>query len=156
MYIPPTANDNGDTNYTMQVDQPTRTIKYGISIGTRIKVRIETGATNVQPGYVQFRVLHDVVGTKRTLSAGAILFGRMTAVRGSQRLFGTIVHGISKSKTEEFSVHGNIFGADGQPGLVATVISDGHGLQRATDAGLAALGNAAIQAIPSRKSSTTT
>lgn len=140
--------EGGETSYEMKITRPEKAILFGISIGTKIKVKLDSGASNVQPGYVQVKVDQDVYGAKKILERGSSIFMRVEAVRGSTRLFGNAVRGKTRVKEDEFDIRGNIFGVDGQPGLVATVVSDGHTLARATDAGLAALGSAALQVVP--------
>lgn len=140
--------EGAETTYEMSIKRPEKSIMFGISIGTKIKVRLDSGASSVQPGFVQVKVDQDVYGTKKILERGSSIFMRVDAVRGSTRLFGNAVRGKTRVKEDEFDIRGNIFGADGQPGFVATVVSDGRTLARATDAGLAALGSAALQVVP--------
>lgn len=140
--------EGSETSYNMKIKGPEKAVLFGISIGTQIKVKLDSGASSVQPGYVQVKVDQDVYGTKKILERGSSIFMRVDAVRGATRLFGSAVRGKTRVKEDEFDIRGNIFGADGQPGFVATVISDGRTLARATDAGLAALGSAALQVVP--------
>ena len=142
------ASSGGQRSYSMKVVEPEDSPRFGIPIGTQIKVRLNTGASSVQPGYIQVETLEDVIGHKRSLSRGSTLFLRVQAINGSSRLFGTAVRGITALDSEEFGVRGNIFGADGQPGFDAVVISDGRSLERATDAGLEAIGEGVLGAIP--------
>lgn len=135
----------GQATYQMNVDRPDKTILFGITIGTRIPVKLDSGATNVQPGLVQVTVLRDVQGTKGVLERGSSLFLQVNAVPGSSRLFGDAVQGITRVHKYEFGLNGNIFADDGQPGFAAVVLSDGKGVQRAVDKGLSALGKTAVQ-----------
>lgn len=148
VFIPDMDADTPSKTFEMQREGPQKTIRYGIPIGSRFRVELRTGASSVQPGLVQVVLLEDVIGNKKTLERGAVLFMQVAAERGSERLFGTVVRGIERNRRDEFTLSGNIYGHDGQPGLVARVISDGRGIDRATDAGLSALGEAAISAIP--------
>lgn len=148
VYLPMEDEFSGGTTYEMIREGPEKTIRYGIPIGTRFRVELRSGASSVQPGLVQVVLQEDVIGNKKTLERGAVLFMQMTAERGSERLFGTLVRGIERNRRDEFTLSGNIYGTDGLPGLIARVISDGRGVDRATDVGLSALGEAAISAIP--------
>jgi len=148
VFVPDMDADATNTTFEMTRKGPQKTIRYGIPIGSRFRVELRSGASSVQPGLVQVVLLEDVIGNKKTLERGAVLFMQVSAERGSERLFGTVVRGIERNRRDEFTLSGNIYGHDGQPGLIARVISDGRGVDRATDAGLAALGEAAISAIP--------
>jgi len=148
VFLPDVDTEVAGTTFQMKRTGAGKTIRYGIPIGTRFRVELRSGASSVQPGLVQVVLLEDVIGNKKTLERGAVLFMEVTAERGSERLFGTAVRGIERNRRDEFTLSGNIYGHDGQPGLIARVISDGRGVDRATDVGLAALGEAAISAIP--------
>jgi len=149
VYIPPSLRGStASVSNSRQIKAPTKTIHFGITIGTRIPVRLNTSATNVQPGYIQFLVEEDIVGDKKILAKGSTIFCQADAVLGSPRLFTSAVKGITKDKHTEFSLRGNIFAEDGKAGLLATVINDGRGLARAKDAGMKVLGTGLIDLVP--------
>ena len=130
------------------VDTPKKSILFGIPIGTRIPVELETGASNAQPGYIQFKVLKDIEGDKRVLPKGSTLFARGNSFPGTSRLHATVSKGITIEEHEEFSLRGIVFADDGQAGLIGEVVSDGRTLERATDAGIYALGEGIIDTVP--------
>lgn len=149
VYVPPSLRGStASVSNSRQMKVPTKSIHFGISIGTRIPVRLNTSATNVQPGYIQFLVEKDIVGDKKRLPKGSTIFCQADAVLGSPRLFTSAVKGITKGKHLEFSLRGSIFAKDGKAGLLATVINDGRGLARAKDAGMKVLGAGLMDMIP--------
>jgi len=149
VYIPPSLRGStASVSNSRQIEAPTKTIHFGITIGTRIPVRLNSSATNVQPGYIQFLVEEDVVGEKKTLAKGSTIFCQADAVLGSPRLFTSAVKGITKDKRTEFSLRGNIFAEDGKAGLLAVIVNDGRGLSRAKDAGVRVLGTGLINMVP--------
>ena len=149
VYVPPSLRGStASVSNSRQIEAPTKTIHFGITIGTRIPVRLNSSATNVQPGYIQFLVEEDIVGDKKTLAKGSTIFCQADAVLGSPRLFTSAVKGITKDKRTEFSLRGNIFAEDGKAGLVAIIVNDGRGLSRAKDAGVRVLGTGLINMVP--------
>lgn len=150
VYIPPSLRGvQTQVSNDIQVKSPSRAIEFGIPIGTRIPVKLSTGASNVQPGYVQLTVQKDVVGDKKTLVSGSTIFCRANAVLGSPRLYTSSIRGITQDTHAEFSIKGDLFAEDGNAGLLAVVISDGRGLSRAKDAGVAVAGVGLLGLIPS-------
>ncbi|MDH5727401.1 MAG: TrbI/VirB10 family protein [Gammaproteobacteria bacterium] len=148
VYIPPGLQDEKTVQNDIVIRHPLKTVAFGIPIGTRIPVELKTGASNVQPGYVQLIVKTNIVGDKKTLPAGSTIFCRASAVIGSARLFAVATKGITIHAHDEFSVSGNVFAADGSAGLLASIVSDGRSIHRAGDAGLASLGAGVIGMIP--------
>ena len=125
-----------------------RKVLFGVTIGSRIKVKLDTGATNVQPGLVAFVTLEDVVGFKKVLPRNTRIFGRPSAVVGSEKLFTTVTRGLTTGDHKEFSVRGVILDKTGNPGLVARIISDGRSLDRASVIGMAELGKNIVDLAP--------
>lgn len=121
-----------------------RNIIFGIRIGTEIPVKLVSGASNVQPGYMKFKVTQTITGDKRSLPVNTYLFAMPSAVIGSPRLFARgQMTGITPGG-KEFTIKATIQGSDQQPGLLAYVVNDGKTLYRAADAGKAALGEGLI------------
>ena len=149
VYVPPSLRDSrASVSNQRQIKTPVKNITFGITIGTRIPVRLKTSASNVEPGYIQFQVEQDIVGDKKSLPKGSTLFCRASAVLGSPRLFVSAVKGITQGDHMEFNLRGNVFAEDGKAGLIATLINDGRGLARAKDAGVTVLGAGLIDMIP--------
>lgn len=133
------------SNNTPDIQMPKRrNIIFGIRIGTEIPVKLVGGASNVQPGYMKFRVTQTITGDKRSLPVNTYLFAMPSAVIGSPRLFARgQMTGITPGG-KEFTIKATIQGSDQQPGLLAYVVNDGKTLYRAADAGKAALGEGLI------------
>lgn len=104
--------------------------EFGIPIGTEFCVHLRQTASNVQPGYITLVVCDTVVGEKRDLPAGSLLFAEPRAVKGSERLYLRVTKGRTPSNFE-FSLNGIVFDAEHVAGLDATVISDGQMVARA-------------------------
>lgn len=125
-----------------------RKVTYGITIGTRINVVLDTAATNVQPGYVQFKTTQDIVGYKKTLPRNTRFFGKPSSVIGSDKLFVNVSNGLDSSNQSEFTLSGIIYDDQGAPGLAGYVINDGRAIERAADAGSSALASGLVELVP--------
>ncbi|MBV1929929.1 MAG: TrbI/VirB10 family protein [Gammaproteobacteria bacterium] len=148
-FIPPSLRGQSvSVSNKRQIITPRKIIEFGIPIGSKIKLRLSSSASNVQPGFIQFTVDEDVVGEKKILTKGSTIFCLGDGVIGSSRLFTTSVKGITQDGRVEFRLSGNVYGEDDKAGLMARVVSDGHGLARAKDAGVAALGAGLIGMVP--------
>ncbi len=119
---------------------------FGIPIGTKIRVKLDASASSIQPGFVALHVLDNVVGDKRMLRSGAILFGRPSAIKGSSQLFVSLYKGITPEHIE-FSVRGSVSDSQDEAGLSGSIISDGKIINRSLDAGIFALGSAAASTL---------
>lgn len=108
-----------------------KVVKFGIPIGTEIKVRLIKGASNALSSHIPLIVEEDVIGDFKVLGKGSTLFGRADTLVGSPRLFIQLMRGITRYDHEEFSLTGSIYALDGNAGLEAEVISDGRTLARA-------------------------
>lgn len=106
-------------------------VKFGITIGSEIDVKLVSGANNIQPGYVVFEVLKSVSGYVEILPAKSLLFGQPQTVVGDDRLYVKIIKGITPFH-DEFQLSAFAVGNDEKPGLLATIRSDGKSLKRAS------------------------
>ena len=106
------------------------TVKFGIPIGTKIKVSMSTSASNVLDDVV-LTVEETVHGHIQDLTRGSKLFASTDAVMGSERLYLRVTKGLVPGELAHFSLRGVIYAEDGDPGLLANVISDGKTIQRA-------------------------
>ena len=108
----------------------TSVVKFGIPIGTKIKVSMSTSASNVLDDVV-LTVEETVHGHNQDLTRGSKLFASTDAVIGSERLYLRVTKGLVPGELEHFSLRGAIYAEDGDPGLLANVVSDGKTIQRA-------------------------
>jgi len=151
IYIPPSLRgaNNKTTNINIQSIPNNINIQFGITKGSRIKVSLNNSATNIQPGHIKFHTLEDVMGYKDVLPKGTLLFARPgSAVLGSDRLHGNVTDGLIKSDHREFKFSGIILDEEGNPGLIAHVISDGKAFDRAKNVGAKTIGNSILNMVP--------
>lgn len=126
------VNSGAPITNNMKVSAPTTAkVRFGITIGTEIDVKLVSGANNIQPGYVVFEVMRTVNGYADILPPKSRLFGKPRTVVGDDRLYVEVSKGITPSH-EEFQISAFVVGADDKPGLLATVRSDGKSLKRAS------------------------
>lgn len=137
------------TSNKIQINIPkSKKIIFGITKGTRIKVKLDNSATNIQPGQVKFTTEVDIVGYKKLLPRNTIVFGTPDAQLGSERLFVTITDALVRQNHREFNLKGFILDDKNNPGLIAHVISDGKTLKRVKSVGINALGTGLIGLLP--------
>lgn len=152
VYIAPSLRSmsgGSSVNNVAAISQPeSRSIIFGIRIGTEIEVELVGGASNVQNGLMKFRVTRTTVGDKRQLPLNTLLFARPSAVMGSSRLFTSqTMQGITPDG-KEFSLKASIRANDRQPGLSAYVVNDGKKMYRAAEEGKAALADNLLSLAP--------
>lgn len=122
------------------------TVKYGIKMGTQIRVKLVGGATSVQLGLVRFELLEAVTGEEDVLPVGTLIFGKPFANNGSDRIQVRITKGITPDG-DEFSLRGWIRGSDGMDGLLGKVVSDGQLVARSLNETVNAAGRAALASV---------
>ncbi|MEJ2754471.1 MAG: TrbI/VirB10 family protein, partial [Gammaproteobacteria bacterium] len=122
------------------------TVRWGITLGSSIPVKLIGGASSVQQGWVRFEVLKTISGQLDALPAGTLLFGAPSAHQGSDRLHIHVIKGITP-EGEEFELNGWIRAQDGLDGLLGQVVSDGQVLNRSLSAVAQAAGQAALENI---------
>jgi hypothetical protein len=149
-YISPSlrgGNGRGQRNEARVTRSNSHHVKFGISLGTEIKVSLDDSASNVQPGFIKLKVEETVRGRKSDLPYGSTLFARSSAVIGSERLFLSVSRGVTPDG-DEFNAQGVVFDDKRKPGLAARVVSDGKTLARAGSEGLNTLGKELLNAAP--------
>ncbi|MCH8500097.1 MAG: TrbI/VirB10 family protein [Marinobacter sp.] len=149
-FISPSLRQTGgprQTNRGVVVRSEGNQVRFGIPVGSSIRVRLDRSASNVQPGAIALAVEETIRGRQETLPAGSTLFARASAVLGSESLYLTVFQGITPDG-KEFQVTGHVFTDAGEPGLVARVVSDGRSLARATARGTNTLGRELLSEAP--------
>ncbi len=121
-------------------------VKYGIKMGTQIRVKLVGGATSVQLGLVRFELLEAVTGEEDVLPVGTLIFGKPFANNGSDRIQVRVTKGITPDG-DEFSLRGWIRGSDGMDGLVGNVVSDGQLVVRSLNETVHVAGRAALASV---------
>lgn len=149
-YISPSlrgANGREQRNEARVTRSNSKTVKFGISLGTEVAVSLDDSASNIQPGLIKLKVEETIRGRKNNLPHGSTFFARSSAVIGSERLFLSVSRGVTPDG-EEFNVQGVVFDIKREPGLAARVVSDGKTLARASSEGLNTLGRELLNAAP--------
>lgn len=145
-YYPPSANQDFEIrNNNLKLGGEgfkQDEILFGIPIGTRIPVEVFGNASSVQPAYIQFTTLETIKGKYRDLPVHSTLFARPSAVRGSDKLYCTVVKGITPDELEFDGIRGIAHNMQLEAGLNGKIISDGKVLNRAVSSSGLALGAA--------------
>ena len=117
---------------------------YGIRIGTWMQGSISRNVSSAEPGLVEITLTADVVGDKRTLKAGTILFAQKQLNNATKRLEMVIQKGITPNG-HEFKATGFIFDTSQVSGLSGIISGDNvQSVKRGLNKGvLAAAGTAA-------------
>jgi hypothetical protein len=105
IYIPPTRQT---TSNQIVSDAIPTSLVFGVRLGTWIKANLNRDTSSAEPGTVEVAVTEDVVGDKRTLPAGTMLFAVKVLNNATKRMEMTVTNGITP-KGQEFKVRGLIF-----------------------------------------------
>ena len=150
VYISPSLRKGKGASQSNEVlvIQPTKAaIQFGIPIGTQIRVTMSKGASSAQKGSVVLIVDETVKGQVRDLLRGSKLFAIPRVVNGSERLYLSVQKGLVPGDLEDFSINGMVYAEDGEPGLMASVVSDGKAIQRAAIASSSELAGGLIDVV---------
>ena len=161
IYIPPART--GAAGSQIISDAIPATLFFGIRLGTWLPAKLSRDTSSAEPGTVELSISEDVIGDRRTLPAGSILFANKALNGGTKRMEMMVTKGITPSG-QEFNLRGIVFdpqkisGLSGiyqvddkaiakhgaQKGAVAAI---GAAAQTLTGNPLAAAGGAATQSI---------
>lgn len=116
-------------------------VKYGITIGSWVKVELERPASSAETGLIEFSLNESMAGRFKTLPAGTILFAQKNINMANKRMEALIVRALLPSGEELTNIRGRIFSLDKSAGLQGDLIRDREGEADAT------LGKAALTGI---------
>jgi hypothetical protein len=131
----PATTNNSDTNSSTAAGAPgpsgeiivsdavSTEMSFGIRLGTWIEGNINRNTSSAELGLVEITLTEDVVGTKRTLKSGTLLFAQKQMNTATRRLELLAVKGITPTG-KEFKVTGLIFDTLRVSGLAGIVSSD--------------------------------
>jgi len=118
---------------------------YGIRIGTWMQGSINRNVSSAEPGLVEITLTADVVGDKRTLKAGTILFAQKQLNNATKRLDMVIQKGITPNG-HEFKATGFIFDTSQVSGLPGIISGDNtQSIKRGLNKGVLAAAGAATR-----------
>ncbi len=96
---------------------------FGIRLGTWIEGKIDRNTSNAEPGSVEITLTGNVVGDKKTLKAGTILFGPKQLNNATKRLEIMVDHGITPDGVE-FDCKGSVYDTHKVSGLQGIIDYD--------------------------------
>lgn len=105
IYIAPARQNS--TNQ-MVSDAIPATLVFGIRLGTWMPANLNRDTSSAEPGSVELSISEDVIGDKRTLPAGTVLFANKRLNSATKRMEMVVTHGITPSG-QEFKLRGIIF-----------------------------------------------
>ena len=120
---------------------------FGIRLGTWMEGNINRNTSSAEPGMVEIELTSDVIGDKRTLKAGTLLFAGKQINGQTKRLEMVVQNGITPSG-EEFKLTGLIFDLQKVSGLAGIIsVDNDETLKRGAGKGLLAGLGAAAQSM---------
>lgn len=121
---------------------------FGVRLGTWMEARINRDTTNAEPGLVELTVTSDVVGDKKTLPSGTMLFAQQQLNAATKRMELHVQKGITP-KGVEFKMNGQIFDMQRVSGLLGIISGDTDAsIKRGASKGALAAVGAAARSIP--------
>jgi hypothetical protein len=149
-YNPPArpAVTGKDAIYSDSVPLPK--VRFGIRLGTWFEATLDRNTSSAEPGQVELHVTQDVIGDKRTLKAGSLLYASKGLNGSTKRLELRCEHGITPDG-HEFSMRGLVFDPQKVSGLNGIMQVDGAQIAKhsATNAALSAVAAGARTVMPS-------
>jgi len=131
---------------TMVSDAIKPSTSFGIRLGTWMEGNINRNTSNAEPGLVEITLTADIIGDKKTLKTGTLLFAQKQFNASTKRLEMMVQKGITPSG-QEFKIAGLIFDTQKVSGLSGIVDMDNaNSVKRGASKGLiAAAGTAAAK-----------
>lgn len=121
---------------------------FGVRLGTWMEARINRDTTSAEPGLVELTVTSDVVGDKKTLPSGTLLFAQKQLNSATKRMELKVQKGITP-KGLEFQMNGQIYDTLRVSGLQGIISGDTDAsIKRGASKGALAAVSAAARSIP--------
>jgi hypothetical protein len=141
VYIPP-ARQNSTAQAGIVSDAIPATLVFGIRLGTWMPATLSRDTSSAEPGTVELTIAEDIIGDRRTLPVGSVVFAIKTLNSSTKRMEMSVTHGITPAG-HEFKLRGIIFDPLKVSGLTGIYTVDEkaiatHGLQKGTVAGIGA------------------
>ena len=130
---------------TMVSDAIKPSTSFGIRLGTWMEGNINRNTSNAEPGLVEITLTADIIGDKKTLKTGTLLFAQKQFNASTKRLEMMVQKGITPSG-QEFKIAGLIFDTQKVSGLSGIVDMDNaNSVKRGASKGLIAAAGAAAK-----------
>jgi hypothetical protein len=145
--VTPSAPSGRPAIYSDAVSVDTKRL-FGVRLGTWLEARVNRDVTNAEPGLVELTVTTAVVGDKKTLPAGTLLFAAKQLNAATKRMELKVQKGITPTGIE-FAMAGQIFDMQRTSGLLGIISGDtGVSIKRGASKGALAAVGAAARAVP--------
>jgi len=147
-YIPPQRGAPAGKEAIFS-DSVKATHQFGIRLGRWMEATLDRNSSSAEPGMIELRISKDVVGDKRTLSAGTLIYASKMLNGGTKRLELNAVKGITPDG-HEFNVKGQVFDIQRVSGLNGIMVFDKEQIAKKsiTTGALAAVSAAGRSVLP--------
>jgi len=144
LYTPPPRSSAVSGGQAIIADAVHSTVAFGVRLGTWLNASLDRNTTSGDSGSVELTLTGDVIGDRRTLPAGALLFADKSLNNVTKRMEMVVTHGITPAG-QEFEMRGLVFDPQKTPGLAGIYVLDKKEVvaRGATKGAIAAVGAAA-------------
>lgn len=122
LYTPP-PRSNAVSGQAIVADAVHATVAFGVRLGTWLNASLGRNTTSGDSGSVELTLTSDVIGDRRTLPAGTVLFADKALNNITKRMEMVVTHGITPTGLE-FEMRGMVFDPQKTPGLAGVYVLD--------------------------------
>ncbi len=143
LYTPPPRSNAVSGGQAIVADAVHSTVAFGVRLGTWLNASLGRNTTSGDSGSVELTLTSDVIGDRRTLPAGTVLFADKALNNITKRMEMVVTHGITPTGLE-FEMRGMVFDPQKTPGLAGVYVLDKKEVvaRGATKGAIAAVGAA--------------
>lgn len=143
LYTPPPRSSAVSGGQAIVADAVHSTVAFGVRLGTWLNASLGRNTTSGDSGSVELTLTSDVIGDRRTLPAGTVLFADKALNNITKRMEMVVTHGITPTGLE-FEMRGMVFDPQKTPGLAGIYVLDKKEVvaRGATKGAIAAVGAA--------------
>jgi len=143
LYTPPPRSSAVSGGQAIVADAVHSTVAFGVRLGTWLNASLGRNTTSGDSGSVELTLASDVIGDRRTLPAGTLLFADKNLNNITKRMEMVVTHGITPTG-QEFEMRGMVFDPQKTPGLAGVYVLDKKEVvaRGATKGAIAAVGAA--------------
>lgn len=124
IYTPPPREASGETTATgITSDAVAPSNAFGIRLGTWLSGSLQRNTTSAETGSVELVLTSSVVGSRRTLPAGTLVFADKVLNTATKRMELMVTRGITPTG-QEFEMRGLVFDPRKTPGLAGIFVLD--------------------------------
>lgn len=143
LYTPPPRSSVVSGGQAIVTDAVHTTVAFGVRLGTWLNASLGRNTTSGDSGSVELTLTGDVIGDRRTLPVGTLLFADKSLNTITKRMEMVVTHGITPNG-QEFEMRGMVFDPHKTPGLAGIYVLDKKEVvaRGATKGAIAAVGAA--------------